>query len=152
VRERIKILCEAAVSNGPDSWQAAIRLFEGVATLPARASDRDNLLEDASPALCRLCWFCQKQLGDAGTSAPVHLHGQITRTRTGPGESVHWDRQVIEVPRCWHCAQAHQSWDMLERIAAAPSGVRPEADKLAFPFVVKYLVDGWRLGIAPDNL
>jgi hypothetical protein len=153
VRERIKMLCDSAAESGShDSYQTALDLFKGVAPLPGRDSDRDNLLEDAGPALYRVCWFCQKAPGDSGSPAVVPMHGRVTRTKTGSGESVHWDRQFIEVPRCWHCSQAHQRWDMLKAVGAAPVGVRPETDKTAFPFVAKYIADGWGLGITPDGL
>ena len=31
-------------------------------------------------------------------------------------------------------------------------GTRPESDKSEFPFVEKYLAEGWGLGAAPENL
>lgn len=153
LRERIKSLCETAGEDAASgNWQTAVDLFRAIAPLPARDSDRDNLLEDAAPALYRICWFCQRKASDAGSATLVPLHGRITRTRTGSGESVHWDRQFIEVPRCWPCSQAHQRWDMLKALGTLPAGVRPEADKNTFPFVARFLADGWGLGAAPEEL
>ena len=147
------MLCQtAAEAAGHDNWRSAIDLFKGVASLPARSVDRDNLLEDVGPALLRICWFCQKQESDAGSAATVPLHGRVTRTRSDTGESVNWDRQLVEVPRCWQCFQAHQRWEMLQALGTAPVGVRPESEKTVFPFVAKYLAEGWGLGITPDNL
>ena len=96
--------------------------------------------------------LCQKQESDVGSAASVPLHGRLTRTRTEGGESVHWDRQFVEVPRCWQCLQAHQRWDMLQGLGTAPPGVRAESEKTDFPFVAKYLAEGWGLGAAPENL
>ena len=153
VRERIKMLCQTAnEAEGHDNWRSAIDLFKGVASLPARSVDRDNLLEDVGPALFRICWFCQKQESALGSAATVPLHGRVTRTRTGSGESVNWDRHVVEVPRCWQCSQAHQRWPMLQALGTVPAGVRAESDKTSFPFVAKYLAEGWGLGVTPDNL
>ena len=153
VRERIKTLCQTAASAGTtDNWQTAIDLFKGVSGLPARSVDRDNLLEDAGPALYRICWFCQKRGSDPGSAAAVPLHGRVTRNRSGGGQSLHWDRQCIEVPRCWQCSQAHQQWDLHMALGTIPVGTRPETDKTAFPFVAKYLAEGWGLGLAPEGL
>jgi hypothetical protein len=152
LRERIKMLCESAGSDhSSGNWQTAVDLFRAIAPLPARDSERDNLLEEVGPALYRICWFCQRTASDPGSAAAVPLHGRVTRTRTGSGESVHWDRQVIEVPRCWQCSQAHQRWEMLRALGTVPVGVRPETDKSAFPFVVRYLAEGWGLGVAPEE-
>jgi hypothetical protein len=156
VRERIKTLCATAASaSAHDNWQTAVELFKGVSGLPARDVDRDNLLEDVGPALYRICWFCQKRTSDSGSQTTVPLHGRVTRQRSSSSsssESVHWDRQFIEVPRCWHCSQAHQHWDMHMALGTIPVGTRPEADKTAFPFVAKYLADGWGLGLTPEGL
>jgi len=153
VRERIKTLCETAVTAGThDNWQTAVDLFKGVSGLPARDVDRDNLLEDAGPALYRICWFCQKRASEPGSATAVSLYGRVTRTRKGNGESVHWDRQFIEVPRCWQCSQAHESWDLHKALGTIPIGTRPESDKTAFPFVAKYLADGWGMGQAPEGM
>jgi hypothetical protein len=151
VRERIKSLCETAGQESSGNWQTAIDLFRAVAPLPARDSDSDNLLEDVGPALQRMCWFCQRQLSEAGSATVVPLHGRVTRTRTGSGESVHWDRQFIEVPRCWPCSQAHQRWEMLRALGTLPAGVRPETDRTTFPFVARLLAGGWGLGVAPEE-
>jgi hypothetical protein len=149
VRERIKTLCE---SGGHDSWQVALELFKGVGALPTRDIDRVNLLEDAGPALYNICWFCQKNASDPAVAAKVPMHGRLTRTKTGGGESVHWDRQIVEVPRCWQCSQVHQRWDMAKAVGVAPVGVRPEGDKTEFPFVAKFLAEGWGLGITPESI
>jgi hypothetical protein len=151
VRERLKSLCATAGEEASGNWQTAVDLFRAVAPLPARESDRDNLLDDVEPALSRICWFCQRQVSAAGSAAVVPMHGRLTRTRTGSGESVHWDRQVIEVPRCWPCSQAHQRWDMLKALGTLPPGVRPESDKDSYPFVTRYLAGGWGLGVAPAD-
>jgi hypothetical protein len=151
VRERIKLLCETAGEEASGNWQTAVDLFGAVAPLPARDSDRDNLLDDVGPALSRICWFCQRQVSDPGSATTVPLHGRVTRTRSGSGESVHWDRQFVEVPRCWPCSQAHQRWDMLKALGTLPAGVRPEADKTTFPFVSRFLAGGWGLGVAPEE-
>jgi hypothetical protein len=153
VRQRIKTLCETATAAGAhDNWRTAVDLFQGVCGLPARDVDRDNLLEDAGPALYRICWFCQLRPGDPGSGTPVPLFGRMTRTRTGQGESVHWDRQFIEVPRCWQCSQAHQRWNMHLALGTLPAGTRPESEKTAFPFVAKHLADGWGVGLAPEGI
>jgi hypothetical protein len=152
LRERIKLLCETAADDHTSAnWQTAVDLFRAIAPLPARDTDRDNLLEDAGPALYRICWFCQRQGSDAGSATVVPMHGRVTHTASGTGESVHWDRQFIEVPRCWQCSQAHQRWEMLRALGTVPPGVRPEADKTAFPFVARFLADGWGLGVAPEG-
>jgi hypothetical protein len=148
VRERLKTLCE---SGGHEGWQAAVDLFKGVSSLPSRDTDLANLLEDAGPALYKVCWFCQKQPSDPAIAAVVPMHGRVTRTKTANGESLHWDRLFVEVPRCWQCSQAHQRWQMLYSAGAAPVGVRPESDKTAFPFVARHLADGWGLGATPDG-
>jgi hypothetical protein len=153
VRERIKTLCHSAAQAGTaDHWQTALDLFKGIAGLPIRAVDRDNLLEDAGPALYRICWFCQKRASEPGSGAVVALHGRMTRIPTAGGESVHWDRQAIEVPRCWHCSQAHQHWDLQQALGTVPLGTRPESDKTAFPFVAKHLAEGWGLGLTPEDI
>jgi hypothetical protein len=153
IRERIKTLCASSTDTGtPTNWQTAIDLFRSVADLPSSGVDRDNLLEDAGPALYHICWFCQKQASDPGSATPVILSGRVTRTRTGSGESLHWDRHLIEVPRCWQCLQAHQHWDMNVALGLVACGTRPESEKTAFPFVAKYLADGWNLGAAPEKL
>ena len=146
------MLCETAGETGAGNWLSALDLFKGVASLPSRGVDRDNLLEDAGPALYRVCWFCERRPGDPGAEAVVALHGRVTRTRSGGGESVYWDRHFVEVPRCWQCSQAHQRWDMLQGLGTAPPGVRPEADKEQFPFVAKFLAEGWGLGVTPEAL
>jgi hypothetical protein len=153
VRERIKTLCETAAAAGThDNWQTAIDLFKGVSSLPSRTVDRDNLLEDAGPALYRMCWFCQRRASDPGSATAVPLHGRVQRSRSGGGESLHWDRRCVEVPRCWQCSQAHQQWDLHKALGTIPAGTRPETDKTAFPFVAKYLSEGWGLGLAPEGL
>jgi hypothetical protein len=153
VRERIKTLCATAASaDSHANWQTAVELFKGVAGLPARAVDRDNLLEDAGPALYRICWFCQKRASQPGSEATVPLHGRVTRQRSNSGESLHWDRHFIEVPRCWPCLQAHQHWDMHKALGTLPAGIRPEADKKVFPFVTKFLLDGWGMGSVPEGM
>jgi hypothetical protein len=153
VRERIKMLCNTATPNdGQGNWRTAVDLFNGVAALPAGPDDRDNLLEDVAPALLHLCWFCQKNEAEPGSHAAVPMHGLVTRCRTRQGESVHWDRQVVEVPRCWPCAQAHLRWPTLAAAGAVPPGVRSEAEKTTFPFVAKLLSEGWGIGGAPDEI
>jgi hypothetical protein len=153
LRARIKTLCETAAQSGTlASWQTALELFHGVADLPSSAIDRANLLEDTAPALFHICWFCQKQASQPGSAAAVPMHGRLTRTRSASGESVHWDRQVIDVPRCWQCAQLHQRWDILQAVGSVPTGIRAESEKDGFPFVARHLAEGWRLGVAPEGL
>jgi hypothetical protein len=153
VRERIKCLCQTAA--GPtqtENWLAALQLYERVAALPVRDLDRGTLQADVALVQDRVCWFCRRRLGEAANAAVVWLHGRLTRTRTAQGESVHWQRYVVDVPRCWYCFQEHRRWNLLQTMGTVPRGVRPESDTTAFPAVVKLLAEGWEVGAVPPGL
>jgi hypothetical protein len=153
LRERIKVLCQTPA--GPmqaDNWRVALELSARLDPLPFRELDREVLQEDVAPILQKLCWFCRRQAGEVTMAAVVELHGQLTRKRTLQGESVQWDRKVIEVPRCWQCYHEHRRWDMLQAVGTLPQGIRPEAEKNEFPPVKKLCSEGWQIGTLPAGL
>jgi hypothetical protein len=76
----------------------------------------------------------------------------MTRTKTAHGESVHWHRYVVDVPRCWHCYQEHRRWDLSKAMGTLPRGVRPESDREAFPTIERLRAEGWDIGAIPPGI
>ncbi len=149
VRDRLKSLSESSSQTQADGWRTALELYQRVAGLPLGQSDRDTLLDDVAEVMNRVCWFCQTRVGESGTAAVVWLNSRMTRTKTANRESVHWHRYIVDVPRCWHCYQAHRSWDVARALGTLPRGVRPEKDKEAFPTIERLRAEGWEIGAIP---
>jgi hypothetical protein len=150
IRQRLQGLCQSVDVLKPTDYthpalqdgQAALLLFQHVLPLPLHEMDRDNLKEAASLALYKFCWFCQRKVAESNMAVGVWFYGRVTRSSTSRGQSLEWYRVSVDVPRCWHCFQAH-------RVKEAPVGVRPEADREFFPDVQKKLAEGWKIGARP---
>jgi hypothetical protein len=152
VRERLRSLSQDGGQGQADGWRTAVELYQRVVGLPLTQTDRDTLLDDVAEVLKRVCWFCQKRVGESGTASVVWLHCRLTRTKTAHGESVHWHRYVVDVPRCWHCYQEHRRWELSRAMGTLPRGVRPESDGAAFPTIERLKAEGWEIGAIPPGI
>jgi hypothetical protein len=150
VRQHLQALCRSVGVLTPSDYThpalqdgfTALTLFQYARLLPLNEKDRDDLQEDVSPALSKFCWFCQRRVSEFGNSVGVVMHGRVTREQTRSGLVVSYYYDCINVPRCWHCAQAHRGY-------ALPPGVRQLSDKLLFPDVERRLREGYQLGTTP---
>jgi hypothetical protein len=152
LRQRLRGLCGGVESLRPTDYthpaaengQLALELFRRLYPMPPHQADRDNLLEDAGPALDKFCWFCQRRVSEPGCCESFNLHGRVTRRYTDQGRYTEYYRLVVDVPRCWHCAKFHRGLEL-------PAGVRPLSDKMNFPPLQKALSDGWKIGLYPAD-
>ena len=154
LRARIQRLCQSEPgSNQADNWRAALELSRRILPIALSEEQREAIRQDVADVQGRLCWFCQRRLGDPASVIRLWMHHHVVRQKTARGSEVRWQQLTIDVPRCDHCYDAHRIWEIrFPKGQPPPSDIRPESDKIHFPVIEQRLAEGWEMGARPRRM
>jgi len=153
IQERVGRLCRSAVSDARiENGRIAMELVARVLALPIDPDEREGLLDEIAEIQGKLCWFCLQRPGEASCAIRVWLHGDVTRATTSASREVRWRYVTIDVPQCRSCYEDHQTWEFRKMVGRIAPGIRPEAEKVAYPLIAKMMLDGWQMGSRPPGV